>query len=111
MGLKTKNYEVKKLGITIPEAYAVANLSIDGNSCYVTVKIQTSRENAKKLEPIETIHTHFVIDRNKNPFEEVYNKLKGQEIIERENPVTGEKETITVNGILYGWEDDYLTVE
>lgn len=111
MGLKTKNYEVKKLGITIPEAYAVANLSIDGNSCYVTVKIQTSRKNAQKLESLETINTHYVIDRSKNPFEEVYNKLKGKETIEQENPVTGEKETITVYGILYGWEDDYETTE
>lgn len=108
MGLKTKNYEIKKLGITIPEAYAVADFSLEGNSCLVTVKIQTSRENAKKLAPIETINTHFVIDRNKNPFEEVYNKLKGQEIIERENPIAGEKETITVNGILYGWVDDIV---
>ena len=108
MGLKTTNYEVKKLGITIPEAYAVADFSLDGNSCSVTVKIQTSRENAKKLAPIETIHTHFVVDRNKNPFEEVYNKLKGQEIVERENPETGEKETITVKGILYGWTDDIV---
>lgn len=111
MGLKTTNYEVKRIGQILPEAYAIADFTIDGNSCLVTVKIQTSRENAKKLAPIETIHTHFVIDRNKNPFEEVYNKLKGQEIVERENPETGEKETITVNGILYGWEDDYLTVE
>jgi hypothetical protein len=111
MGLKTTNYEVKKLGITIPEAYAVADFSLEGNSCLVTVKIQTSRENAKNLEPLETIHTHFVIDRNKNPFEEVYNKLKGQEIVERENLVTGEKETITVSGILYGWEDDIIEAE
>lgn len=108
MGLKTKNYEIKRIGQVLPEAYAVADFSLEGNSCLVTVKIQTSRENAKKLAPIETINAHFVIDRNKNPFEEVYNKLKGQEIIEIENPITGEKETITVNGILYGWVDDIV---
>ena len=108
MGLKTKNYEVKRTGQILPEAYAIADFSLEGNSCLVTVKIQTSRENAKKLEPIETIHTHLIIDRNKNPFEEVYNKLKGQTIIERENPETGEKETIAVKGILYGWTDDIV---
>lgn len=106
--LKTTNYEVKKLGITVPEAYAVADFTIDGNSCYVTVKIQTSRENAQKLDPLETINTRFEIDRNKNPFEEVYNKLKGRTVENRYNATTKKVEQITVNGVLYGWKDDIV---
>ena len=112
MGLKTTNYEVKKLGITIPEAYAmIKNLSIDGNSGYVTFAIQANRDNALKLTPIDTIDMHFVVDRNENPFVTAYNKAKGQTIIEQYNRTTGAKETTTVDGILYGWVDDIVEME
>lgn len=47
MGLKTTNYEVKKFGITIPNAYArLTNISIDlAGKAFGTFEIHQNRED------------------------------------------------------------------
>ncbi len=112
MGLKTKNYEVKKLGITIPEAYAIIDkIENEKNSVLVTFGIYAKREDQKDLNPLETKSFHFVWDRKSDIAVTAYEIAKGQTVVEQEDPETGKMETITVNGILYGWDDDYVTTE
>ncbi|MBQ8323236.1 MAG: hypothetical protein IJX91_04645 [Clostridia bacterium] len=112
MGLKTTNYEVKKLGITLPEAYAIIDkIDNEKNSVSVTFGIYAKREGQEKLQPIEIKKIHFVWDRKSDIAVTAYEIAKGQQLVEHEDPETGKIETTTVNGILYGWEDDYLMVE
>ena len=54
MGLYKQNYESKKLGIVLPEAYALIKaLHINGEYGRAIFEIQTSRDNCFEKEPIE----------------------------------------------------------
>jgi hypothetical protein len=108
MGLKTKNYEVKKLGITIPEAYAIIDkIENEKNSVSIIFGIYASRENADKFKPVETKNIHFVWDRKSDIAVTAYNLAKGQSVHEYEDE-NGEKKTHIVDGCLYGWTDDIV---
>ena len=102
MGLKTKNYRIEKLDITLPEAYAVIiNLHIKGGTATATFAIQTSRSNAMgNKEPIVTKELAFKVNRNENPYTTAYKLAKSQGVYKDK----------VINGIFYGWEDDILTV-
>ena len=107
MGFKTTNYEVKKLGIVLPEAYAIiSRLTVDGNRGYAEFAIQSTRDNSLKLQPIETIRISFKVDRNESPFVTAYKKARSQKEEKHYNPETGEYNTVLVGGHFYGWEDD-----
>ena len=111
MGFKTTNYEIKKLGQTIPEAYAMLyKTHQEHNSIAATFAIQSSRENIDKLEPLETRKIHVVWDR-KTPIQEaIYNAAKTR-TIEYVDEETGEQVSYEIKGIFDGWEDDIVVEE
>lgn len=109
MGLKTNNYEVKKLGITLPRAYAlIKNLRIDGESAVADFVVQVTRENSIKLQPIETAKVHFKVDRNENPYVTAYRVAKSSKEVQEFNPETNKMETVVKHEPFYGWEDDIV---
>ena len=78
MGLKTFNYEVKKLGITVPTAYAIIrNMEIHGSKGKAEFIIQSTRETTKTKEPLERFYLDFCVNRNENPYITAYNTAKG----------------------------------
>lgn len=112
MGLYKENYESKKLGITLPKAYAIItdfklkefNGKTYGRAIFA---IQTSREACTTKEPIETVILNEIeLDRSKNVLTQCYEKMKEGETFESLNPETNEKETITSGMPFYGWSDD-----
>ena len=107
MGLKTRNYTIEESGLTIPEAYAIIkNLSVKGEDAYVEMVVQTSRENALNLAPLQTVKFNCRVNRNENPFVTAYNfskrkfekHLPNEEVREEYNP-------------FYGWDDDIAELE
>lgn len=90
MGLKKSNYEVKKLGLVLPEAYAqIINLtvSLDGTAT-VDVAVQQSRESIAKCLSFETVRYSIKVDKDKPIHRQVYEKLKEK--------------------LFEGWEDDIV---
>lgn len=91
MGVKTKNYEAKSMGITLPEAYAIIQgIQIERNSAVATFAIQCTRDNALGKTPIEVKKMHFAVNRNENPFVTAYKLAKAE------------------GGIFAGWQDDII---
>ena len=90
MGLKKSNYEIKEMGLTIPEAYAqITHLSTDLNGNATAVfEVQQSRESIMKNRAFETIRYGTKIDKDLPVYKQVYEKAK---------------ETI-----FEGWEDDIV---
>jgi hypothetical protein len=77
MGLKKKNYEVEKIGITLPLAYAqVREISIYENECNATIFVHKDRESIEKFAPIETKTLCFKFDRSKNLLGQIYENAK-----------------------------------
>lgn len=110
MGLKTTNYTVSKLGITIPEAYAMIDrMTVEKSSVRVRFSIQSTRENTKKLAPIETVEMHFVWDRQSDLAKTAYAEAKALREEKQLNEETKQMETIFVAAPFYGWEDDIQT--
>ena len=114
MGLKTTNYEVKKLGITLPEAYAIVkDLTVRGKSGYAIITVQSSRENAEKvvdgtMAALEEHRIDFMVNRDENDRATAYAKAKSQKEIKQFNEETKKLETVMVNEPFYGWEDDIV---
>ena len=107
MGLKTKNYEVKSLGITLPEAYAlIKNLSATRVTGWADIVIQSSREACNKLKPLETQRIKFNVNLNENPYVTAYKKATQKKTEEIYNEETGEYETIEQPALFDGWEPD-----
>ena len=80
MGLKTNNYTVSTLDVTIPTAYAiVSDLYVDksGNGKAV-FEIQQSRENALGLAPLESVEVNFTADKTGKVYEQAYAAGKAQ---------------------------------
>ena len=111
MALKKANYEVKGLGITLPEAYAVIrDMVIRGGYGEATFYVQNSpRENAFNLQPIETVKIAFAVNRLENPFTTAYNKAKERQVIKTVDPVTGEEKEVVTGMPFKDWEDDIVT--
>lgn len=102
MGLKTTNYTIEELGITLPNAYAyISNLSVYGEKGRADFVVQTSRDSAIKLQPLKTVSIEFDVDRNENPLVTAYRYAK--------NIRTYQKgiHTMTETMPFYGWEDDF----
>ena len=101
MGLKTKNYTIEEIGLTLPEAYAVIrNLNVYGENGNADFAIQASREKAIALAPLKTVHLEFTVNRNESPYVTAYNHAKSL-LTERRG-----MHTITREMPFYGWEDD-----
>ena len=80
MGLKTTNYNVPSLGVTLDAAYAiVSELYIDkqGNAKAV-FEVQQSRENALGLLPIESVEVNFTADKTGEIYAQAYAAGKTQ---------------------------------
>lgn len=107
MALKKTNYEVKDLGITLPEAYAIIHrIEIDGENGSAEFYIQNSpRENAFNLKPLERKVVPFKVNRDESPFTTAYNAAKTDKTVTRELP-NGETKEVEVKGVFSGWEDD-----
>ena len=114
MGLKTRNYEVKKLGIILPEAYAIVkDLTVKGTSGYAIIAVQSSRENAEKvvkgtMQAVEEVRIDFSVERDSNDRATAYAKAKGQRTVTQWNPEKGEMESAVINEPFYGWENDIV---
>ena len=117
MGLYKENYESKKLGITLPKAYAYITdfkLKESGGKTYgrAIFAIQTSRAACVEKEPIEEVILESVeLDRSKNVLTQVYDKMKEGQTYEVINPETGKKETVESGMPVYRWQDDIGSVE
>lgn len=109
MGLKTTNYEVKKLGITLPTAYAIIrNMEIHGKKGKAEFIIQSTRETTSNKQPLERFYVDFTVNRNENPFVTAYNVAKGVSIKKVFDDDSGETSEVEKPNVLYGWEDDIL---
>ena len=92
MGLKTTNYTIESLGITVPEAYAkIKNLSVNEDGVAMAqFYIQQSREDMN-LNPFRVINFRTEVNKDLPIFSQVY--------------VASKEEVFT------GWEDDIVTEE
>lgn len=73
MGLYKKNYEVKDLGITLPEAFAIVRkIDRKGNKGMAELWVHSSRENAKTLQFLERKLVPFKCNDGDNPYEAAY---------------------------------------
>lgn len=112
MGLYKENYESKKLGITLPRAYAYITdfkLKESGGKTYgrAIFAIQTSRRACVEKEPIEEVILESVeLDRSKNVLTQVYEKMKEGSTEQIEDPITHEVKTVVSGMPFYGWVDD-----
>jgi hypothetical protein len=110
MGLKTTYYEIKKLGITLPEAYAVIDRIVaDRGRCYASFAVSTSRENALKKEPLERVEINFeysIANDNIDLFALAYEKAKGTAVRQRWNEKTQAVEDYEEAMPFNGWQDD-----
>lgn len=74
MGLYKQNYEVKDLGISLPEAFAIVRrIDRKGNTGVAELWVHSSRENAKNLQPVEKKLVPFTCKDGDNPYEAAYN--------------------------------------
>ena len=110
MGLKTTNYEVKKLGIVLPTAYAIIkDLYIKGEYARADFVIQANRTATSEKEPLEIVKVEFALNRNESPFITAYKTAKRQHYENKYNEETKQVEKVVVNNsIFYGWQDDYV---
>lgn len=114
MGLKIKNYEVKKLGIIIPEAYAIVkDLTVRGSNGFAIIAVQSTRENALKcisgsMQALEEVRVDFIVNRDENDRATAYKAAKSQINAKVYNRDTGKLEDTFINMPFYGWEDDYI---
>ena len=90
MGLKTTDYEVRGLGITVPTAYAqITSLFINKDSiAQAEFSIQQNREDIKERTAFAKETFTCLVDKNEPIYTQVYNKAKV--------------------AIFNGWEDDIV---
>lgn len=73
MGLYKQNYEVKDLGITLPEAFAIIRkIDRQGDKGMAELWVHGSRENAKTLQFLERKLVPFTCTDGDNPYEAAY---------------------------------------
>lgn len=109
MGLKKDNYEVKNMGVQLPQAYAVIRrLNIDGNYGVAELAVQANRELAFDKDPYEIVNIFFEVNRNENPYKTAYTKAKEKISSTIIDPETQE-EIIVENKMPFAdWEDDLV---
>ena len=90
MGLKTTNYEIKDLGITVPDAYAqITSIFADKNGkAYADFSIQQNREDVGIKSPFARVSLSCDIDKTQPLYTQLYNKAK--------------------EDVFAGWEDDIV---
>ena len=130
MALKKTNYEIKELGIVLPEAYAfihriecdryaeTVNEEVNGKvSSHQTDKFKgvaefyvqnAPRENAMGLKPFERHVVHFTCNADENPVAAAYIEAKGTHIVVEYNSTTNQYVEVEKPNIFNGWEDDIV---
>ena len=124
MGLYKKNYEVKDLGITLPQAFAIVRkIDRQGDKGMAELWVHSSRENAKTLQFLERKLVPFKCNDGDNPYEAAYTaavtpeertRYTSKTVIEtvEENGETKEAEKIITEEVPYeftyfdSWERD-----
>lgn len=93
MGLKTTNYEIKNLGITLDNAYArIYNVSIDSNGvARAIIAIQRTREASFNKTALENKALMQKVNKSEPIYTQLYNLAKEK--------------------YLKGWEDDIVEDE
>lgn len=93
MGLKTNNYNVSDINLTIPTAYAqITHLFIDfDGTASATFSIQQSRDMISANNAIETKHIRCLIDKEQPVYSQIYINAK--------------------ESLFEGWEDDIVEAE
>ena len=92
MGLKlTTGYEVKDMGITIPEAYAkISYVNINENGmANAVINIQQTRDDVINKTPLDRVYIKAQIDKELPIYSQLYIVAKEKEIFA-------------------GWEDDIV---
>lgn len=127
MGLKTTNYEIKRMDITVPTAYAmIENLEVRGDRGRAEFVIRSARQPAK-MNCYGRVRVEFEVDRNESPYVTAYKAAKATHTKMVRNPdmkyitdergrkvrdpETPEKIEVTVPGPFTGWEDDIIESE
>ena len=110
MGLKTKNYTIKKTGITLPTAYAKLRTFVlnSDDTIRATFGIHTTRDKLSAYAPVEIVEVNVgKWDRKKTLQEAAYDAAKSEKHITHEwNAEKKSDEEVVTYGALYGWEDD-----
>lgn len=105
MGLYKKNYEVKELGITLPEAFAIIRkIERSGSGGMAEFWVHSSRENSKTLKFLERKLVPFTYTDGDNPYEAAYTAAVAPHEIRVRNP----KKVISEDGT-EKWEDEEIT--
>lgn len=113
MGLKTTNYEIKEIGITIPEAYAIIHeIRVMGENGTAVFHVQASpRANALGLSPLKTVLVNFKWTRETNPLECAYAEAKAMHYKKEWDRETKKYIDVENPNPFYGWEDDIIEEE
>nr|DAR14323.1 MAG TPA: hypothetical protein [Caudoviricetes sp.] len=124
MGLKKTNYEVKNMGVLLPQAYAaLRKLDRYGDSGYAELWVHNSRENALSKNYLERHSVSFKTVDGKNPYEAAYKEaikrpvrtevyyvdpVTGEELAERSEGAERKTREVIDPAILDGWENDIV---
>ena len=110
MGLKTTNYEIADIGVTLETAYAIIHrLEIVGTKGVAEFYIQKDpRVNAISLKPLKREIVCFNVKRSENPFVTAYETAKGTYTVLERNPETHKMEEVEKPMPFNGWEDDIV---
>lgn len=130
MALKKTNYELKELGIVLPEAYAfihriecdryaetiteevdgdVSSHQVDKFKGVAEFYVQNApRENAMGLKPFERHIVHFTCNANENPVAAAYIEAKGTHTVAEYNSITNQYVEVEKPNTFNGWEDDIV---
>lgn len=109
MGLKRSNYEVKNMGVTLPQAYAVIRkLNINDDYGTAELAVQANRELAFDKDPYETVNIFFKVNRNENPYKTAYAKAKEKTLSTIVDPKTQEETIVESKMPFADWEDDLI---
>lgn len=119
MGLYKKNYEVKDLGITLPEAFAIVRkIDRKGNTGVAELWVHASRENAKELQFLERKLVPFTCADGENPYEAAYTeatrrreikRYEAKEVVAEDGTKTLKHEVVTkIECYFDGWVRDQI---
>lgn len=89
MGFIRKDYEVKNIGVVLPEAYAqITRISVDVDGrANVMFSIQKNRENIKTKENIDSVFYSCKIDKDLPIYRQAYEKAKEDIFTEWEDDI------------------------
>lgn len=90
MGLKTTNFEIDTIGVTIPTAYArITSLNVNTNgNAFAEFTIQTDRDSIDTKRAVETRTLYHAVDKNEPIYTQLYTAAKEE--------------------LFNGWEDDIV---